>query len=74
MNKAIYESCKFCKEKCQSGIWLSPQFANEKTLLFCSKECQEKYIKEKFEKIKVNYPSFYENVKDKSNIQKAYKK
>lgn len=32
---------------------------------FCKKECQENYIKEKLEKIKVNYPSFYEKVKNK---------
>ncbi len=65
MNKPIYESCKTCKKECQSGIWLSPQFANEKTLLFCSQECKDKYIQNKLERIKVNYPSFYEKVKNK---------
>ncbi|MFW6450113.1 MAG: hypothetical protein ACOCZ6_03595 [Nanoarchaeota archaeon] len=65
MNKAIYETCKFCKKACQSGTWLSPQFSNEKTLLFCSEECKESYIKEKLDRIKINYPSFYEKVKNK---------
>ncbi|MCF7860961.1 hypothetical protein K9M79_01855 [Candidatus Woesearchaeota archaeon] len=65
MNKSICEHCKVCKKDCQSGIWLSPQFANEKTLLFCSDDCKEKYIQNKLERIKTNYPSFYEKVKNK---------
>lgn len=65
MNKPVYEYCAVCKKNCQSGIWLSPQFSNEKVLLFCSNECKEKYIQNKLERIKVNYPSFYEKVKDK---------
>jgi len=65
MNKTIYETCKTCKTECQSGIWLSPQFTNEKTLLFCSEQCKDEYIKEKLERIKTNYPSFYEKVKNK---------
>ncbi|MFT4326154.1 MAG: hypothetical protein ACMXYK_01500 [Candidatus Woesearchaeota archaeon] len=63
--KAIYELCKTCKKECQSGVWLAPQFAREKTLLFCSETCKEAYIKYKLERIKVNYPSFYEKVKHK---------
>jgi ribosomal protein L24E len=65
MNKAIYETCKFCKKKCQTGIWVAPKFSNEKTLLFCSKKCKEEYVNDKLERIKVNYPKFYEKVKNK---------
>jgi len=43
----ISEKCKTCKEKFDSGIWISPQFADEKVLLFCS-ENFEKVGKSKF--------------------------
>ncbi len=59
------EQCKICKKECGSGIWLSPQFNNEKVLLFCSEECKEKYILTKLERIKINYPDYYEKVKNK---------
>ncbi|RLE47734.1 hypothetical protein DRJ25_01675 [Candidatus Woesearchaeota archaeon] len=65
MSKANYERCVMCKRECQSGVWLAPQFDNEKVLLFCSEECKNKYIQKKLERIKMNYPSFYEKVKDK---------
>ena len=41
------ETCKFCKKDLNSGIWLSPQFTDEKVLLFCSEECKEEYLKKK---------------------------
>jgi len=65
------EKCKTCKKECSSGIWLSPQFKNEKVLLFCSAECQNKYLEMKLERIKVNYPTYYEKLK-KSKKQGAF--
>lgn len=43
----INETCKNCREKFDSGIWLSPQFSDEKVLLFCSKKCKIDYLKGK---------------------------
>jgi len=56
------ELCKTCKNKFESRIWMSPQFKDEKVLLFCSEKCKEGYIKMKLERIKVNYPSYYDKV------------
>jgi len=53
------ETCKTCKNKFESGVFLSPQFSDEKVLLFCSDKCQDKYIKAKLERIKVSYPKYY---------------
>ena len=41
------ESCKTCRKGFDFGIWMSPQFGNEKVLLFCSEKCKKKYIKMK---------------------------
>jgi len=41
----ISEKCKTCREKFDSGIWLAPQFADEKVLLFCSDKCKKEYLK-----------------------------
>ena len=68
MNKPIYETCKSCRKDCQAGFSLSPQFTSEKTLLFCSEDCKEAYIKDKLERIRENYPSFYEKVKHKGTF------
>jgi len=56
------EKCKTCKEEFDSGIWLSPQFKDEKVLLFCSEKCREEYIKMKLRRLKWNYPKYYEKV------------
>lgn len=56
------ETCKTCKRESDSGIWLSPQFADEKVFLFCSVDCKNKFIKEKLERLKVSYPKYYEMV------------
>jgi ribosomal protein L24E len=62
------ETCKTCKKKVDSGIFMSPQFVDEKVLLFCSNECKEKYIKAKLERIKVEYPKYYDKImKSKKN-------
>jgi len=53
------EICKSCNNKFDSGIWISPQFKDEKVLLFCSDKCKKKYIKMKLRRIKVNYPKYY---------------
>lgn len=34
------ETCKTCKKKFDSGIWIAPQFADERVLLFCSEKCK----------------------------------
>ncbi len=57
------EKCKTCKEEIDSEVWISPQFREEGTLLFCSNECKEEYIKMKLERIKVLYPKYYEKIK-----------
>src|SRR3989344_6059169 len=57
------ETCKFCKQELNSGIWLSPQFTDEKVLLFCSEKCKEEYLKKKLERIKIEYPNYYEKIK-----------
>ncbi len=57
------ELCKTCHKEFNSGIWLSPQFKDEKALLFCSDKCKNKYIKMKLERIKVNYPTYYTKLK-----------
>ena len=56
------EICKTCHKEFDSGIWMSPQFADEKVQLFCSEKCKDKYIKMKLERIKVNYPKYYQKM------------
>ena len=56
------EICKTCHEKFDSGIWMSPQFKDEKVLLFCSDKCKEEYLKMNLERIKVNYPRYYKKI------------
>jgi len=53
------EICKTCRKKFNSGIWLSPQFKDEKVLLFCSDKCKNRYLKMKLRRIKVNYPKYH---------------
>lgn len=57
------EICKTCRKEFNSGIWLSPQFKDEKVLLFCSDKCKNEYLKMKLERIKVNYPKYYDKLK-----------
>ncbi|MBU0467319.1 MAG: hypothetical protein KJ718_05085 [Nanoarchaeota archaeon] len=59
----ISETCKTCRKKCDKGIWLAPQFNNERVLLFCSEECKKEYLEIKLERIKSNYPDYYEKLK-----------
>ena len=61
------EKCKFCREDCSAGIWISPQYKSENVLLFCSTNCRDKYISNKMERIKVNYPKFYEKLATSKN-------
>ncbi len=56
------EKCKTCKEEIDSGIWISPQFVDEGVLLFCSEKCKDEYIQAKLERIKVQYPKYYEKI------------
>jgi len=56
------ETCTSCRKEFDSGIWLSPQFREEKVLLFCSEKCKENYLKLKLRRIKVNYPNYYEKI------------
>ena len=59
----ISEVCKNCRRKFDSGIWLASQFKDEKVLLFCSDKCKKRYIKNKLERIKVEYPEYYEKIR-----------
>ena len=56
------EKCKSCGKEFNSGIWLAPQFSNEKVLLFCSDKCKNEYVKLKLNRIKDNYPGFYDKI------------
>ena len=56
------EKCKTCHKEFDSGIWLYPQFKDEGVLLFCSDKCKNKYIRIKLERIKVNYPKYYNKI------------
>jgi len=56
------EKCKACHKEFDSGIWISPQFKDERALLFCSDKCKKRYIKMKLERIKWNYPDYYKKL------------
>mgnify|MGYP001577977874 CR=1 FL=1 len=56
------EKFKTCKKEISSGIWISPQFVDEKVLLFCSDACKEEYVKRKLERIKIEYLRYYEKI------------
>ena len=58
------EKCKTCKKELDSGIWLAPEFVDEKVLLFCSEKCKKKYLKIKLRRIKTQYPRHYEKIKE----------
>jgi ribosomal protein L24E len=64
------ETCKTCKKEVESGIFLSPQFSDEKVLLFCSDKCKDEYIKVKIERIKVEYPKYYNKLIKSSKSEK----
>ncbi|MFH1711209.1 MAG: hypothetical protein ABH840_02770 [Nanoarchaeota archaeon] len=72
------EKCKTCKGEFDSGIWMSPQFKDEKVLLFCSENCKKKYIKMKLIRIKGNYPKYYDKIMKKGvffeKLDKVYLK
>lgn len=55
-------ACKNCKNTFESGIWISPQFKDEKVLLFCSEKCKNEYIQMKLRRIKEEYPKYYEKL------------
>ncbi|MFH1802230.1 MAG: hypothetical protein ABH864_02140 [archaeon] len=57
------ETCKTCGSEFNSGIWLAPEFADEKVLLFCSEKCKKEYLKMKLRRIKTQYPRYYERIK-----------
>jgi ribosomal protein L24E len=57
------EKCKNCEKEFDSGIWLAPQFNDEKVLLFCSDKCKKIYLKRKLRGIKDEYPKYYERIK-----------
>lgn len=70
------EICKSCHKEFGSGIWISPQFKDEKVLLFCSEKCKNKYIEMKLERIKVEYPRYYTKLGSsaKSRASNLFKK
>lgn len=57
------ETCKFCRKAFDVGIWLSPQFPDERVLLFCSETCKQGYLRKKLGRIKEEYPKYYERVR-----------
>lgn len=59
----ISQKCKTCRKEFDSGIWIAPQFSDEKVLLFCSEKCKKEYLKGKLERIKVEYPNYYNKLK-----------
>lgn len=67
------ETCKTCKKEFNSGIWLAPQFPDEKVLLFCSDKCQHEHVKAKLERIRGNYPIFYEKIMKSLREDKRHK-
>lgn len=60
------EICKTCHKEFDSGIWISPQFKDERVLLFCSDKCKKGYIEKKLNKIKVEYPKYYDKIMNSS--------
>lgn len=72
------ETCKTCRKKFNSGVWLSPQFKDERVLLFCSEKCKQEYIKIKLNRIKVEYPKYYEKImklkKKKTKFEDLFKR
>jgi len=42
---------------------MSPQFRDERVLLFCSEKCKDEYIEGKLKRIKSNYPEYYDEIK-----------
>ena len=66
------ETCKTCRKKFDSGIWMSPQFKDERVLLFCSNKCKNQYLKMKLERIKVNYPKYYDKIMKSSKKKGIY--
>ena len=65
------EKCKNCSKEFNSGIWLAPEFIEEKVLLFCSEKCKKEYLKMKLAGIKSDYPQHYEKIK-KGKIKSIY--
>ena len=65
------ETCKTCRKKFDSGIWLSPQFREGGVLLFCSGKCKNEYLKKKLNRIKTEYPKYYEKImKSSGDVEK----
>ena len=56
------ETCKSCRKKFESGIWIAPQFADEGVLLFCSEKCKKEYLRRKLSKIKTECPKYYNKI------------
>jgi len=56
------EKCKTCHKEFNSGIWISPQFADERVLLFCSETCKKEYKRKKLQHIKSSYPGYYKKL------------
>jgi len=56
------EKCRFCEKEIEDGIWMSPQFKDEKVLLFCSEKCKKEYLNMKLNRIKIEYPKYYDKL------------
>jgi len=67
------ETCKTCRKKFDSGIWIASQFGDEKVLLFCSNKCKNEYLKIKLNRIKTEYPGHYSKIiKSSKNKEKPF--
>jgi ribosomal protein L24E len=63
------EKCKKCKKEIESGIWESSKFKEQRIYLFCSEKCRDEFIKARLEKIKIEYPDYYQKImKDPKGI------
>lgn len=55
-------TCLQCKKKNSSGIWIESKFKENPILIFCSEKCKNEYLKRKIDKIKIEYPKYYEKI------------
>ncbi|MEK6933016.1 MAG: hypothetical protein AABW56_04470 [Nanoarchaeota archaeon] len=63
------ETCKTYRKKFDSGIWVPSQFADEKVLLFCSDKYKKEYLKKNLNRIKIEYPKYYDKIiKSSKNV------
>lgn len=55
-------TCLECKKKNSFGIWIESKFKENPILIFCSEKCKNDYLKRKIDKIKTEYPKYYNKI------------